>query len=66
MPRLNSGTERPRAPLLEPYSTLALTYITEELFVDGNYINLKFKITKMYLFKYVRMLVSLGRWPPKK
>ena len=29
MPRLNSGTERPRAPLLEPYITLVLFYITE-------------------------------------
>jgi len=28
MPRSNSGTERPRAPLLEPYITLVLLYIT--------------------------------------
>ena len=47
MPRLNSGTERPRAPLLEPYITLALAYITEELFVNRNYTNLKFKVKKM-------------------
>ena len=50
MPRSNSGTERPRAPLLEPYITLVLTYITEEVFVDRNYINLKFSIEKMNFY----------------
>ena len=29
MPRLNSGTERPRAPLLEPYIGKVLYYIEE-------------------------------------
>ena len=33
MPSLNSGTERPRAPLLEPYITLVSYYITvKEIF----------------------------------
>jgi len=50
MPRLNSGTERPRAPLLEPYITLALAYITEEYFNDRNYINLKFSIKKTNIY----------------
>ena len=47
MPRLNSGTERPRAPLLEPYITLVLAHITEEFFVNRNCTNLKFKVKKM-------------------
>jgi hypothetical protein len=50
MPSSNSGTERPRAPLLEPYITLVLAYITEEFFLDRNYINLKFSIKKMNFY----------------
>jgi len=50
MPRSNSGTERPRAPLLEPYITLALAYITVEYLVDRNYINLEFRVKKMIFY----------------
>jgi len=31
MPRLNSGTERPRAPLLEPFIIKVLLYIKEKV-----------------------------------
>ena len=40
MPSLNSGTERPRAPLLEPYITLVLLYITEDFSLYRDYYNL--------------------------
>ena len=40
MPSLNSGTERPYAPLLEPYTVDAFLEISEENFSDRDYINL--------------------------
>ena len=66
MPRLNSGTERPCAPLLEPYITLVFYSFTvgNPLTVFNKIFSLGFiKRNSIYVLEpeFVRMLVSLGR-----
>ena len=66
MPNVNSGTERPYAPLLEPYTKLNLINCWEKsLRLDQHSLNLTLRDRQIQDHDIVRMLVSLGRWPPK-
>jgi len=61
MPSLNSGTERPRAPLLEPYIILDLYFFTVDFSLTVIIKIFSLEIFQRMYFKFVRMLVSLGR-----
>jgi len=72
MPSLNSGTERPYAPLLEPCIILFSQYCAVGFFPltvcaeKANWIRNKQDFYWRTPYYIARMLVSLGRWPPKK